>query len=90
MLSLILHASHQQQPEKALILVVSTSLYLVIYEAHLGVLLVSNLIFMVSDQNNCREEASNELTDDPPNQIFSKDIQTGIIGDDEDAFELNK
>ena len=90
MLGLVLHASHEQEPEKVFVLVVSAGLDLVIDEAHLRVFLVSDLVFMVSYQDNSRVEAGDQLADYPPDQILSKNIQAGVVGQDKNTFELNK
>ena len=89
-LGLVLHASHEQEPEQVFILVVSAGLDLVVDEAHLRVFLVSDLIFVVSDQDNGRVEASDQLSNDPPDQIFPEDVEAGVVSQDKDAFELHK
>jgi hypothetical protein len=51
MFSLVLHASHQQQPEKIFVCIVSAAYELVIDVRHLGILSKSDFSFMVSNQH---------------------------------------
>jgi len=90
MFSLVLHATHQQQPENIFVLVVSAGLDLMVDETHLRVFLVSDLIFVVTNQDEGSIEATDEHTNNPPDQILSKNIQTGVIGQNKDGLQLNK
>ena len=51
MFSLVLHSSHQQQPEKIFVSIVSAGRDLVINEGHVGILSKSDFSFVISNQN---------------------------------------
>ena len=61
MLSLVLHAAHQDQPEDASLPVVPASDDLVVHEAGVNLLPVSLLPLVVADQHEGRVETSDEL-----------------------------
>ena len=84
-----LHAAHHQSPESIVVSVVSACDYLMINEGSVRVLLESGLIFMVANENDSRIEASKQFSDDEIDDIFAKDIETGIVGQNADEFSLN-
>ena len=51
-LALVLHTTHQHQPEQTFVLVVSASLDLMINEPHFGIFLESDFPFVIANQNN--------------------------------------
>ena len=50
--SLILHASHEQQPKEVFLFVISTGAYLVVHEGHVRILSEPLLVLVISHQNN--------------------------------------
>ena len=83
MLSLVLHASHQQQPEKVLVCIVSAAYQLVIDVRHLRVLSKSNFSFMIANQDVGRIESSDEAADDKVNEVRLEEVEGDIVGGDQ-------
>ena len=88
--ALVLHATHQHQPEQTFVLVVSACLDLVINEGHFWILLESGLPLVVADQNNGWVEACDEFSDDEVDEIFLEDVEAGVVSEDEGQFDLDR
>ena len=81
-LSLVLHSSHQQQPEQIFVSIVSAGGDLVVNVWHLRIVNKSDLSFMISDQNVGWVETSNETTDDKVQKVSSDEVEWGIVDAD--------
>ena len=90
MFSLVLHSSHQQKPEKIFMLVVSASNDLVINEGHVGILSKSDFSFVISDQDICWIETSNQTSDNKVQEIWAENIKRNIISKNEWDVNLNR
>lgn len=86
--SLILHSSHQDQPEKVGLFIVSACNHLMFNERVLYFFIVSVLSFVISDQNECRIEASNQLTDKEVSQGLVIVGQDHVVDADANQFNL--
>ena len=53
-------------------------------ETHLRVLLEPDLVLVVADQNEGWVETGDQLPDDPVQQILFENVETGVIGQNED------
>jgi hypothetical protein len=88
-LGLVLHASHHQQPEQILLGVVSAGLDLMVNVRLLWVVLMSDFLLMVANEDKCSVESSNEFTDDPIHNILPEDVETGVVAEDEGEIDLH-
>ncbi len=69
--------------------VISTSNNLMFNERGLNLSFISCLSFVISNQNKGRIEASKQISDNEPGQIFIEVEKNGIINRNTDQLKLN-
>lgn len=78
-LCLELHSSHQQQPEKILMFVVSASHDLVVNEGHLRILSEPDFFLVVSNQHESRVEPRDKASNDEIDEISAENVQRCVV-----------